>query len=170
MIRTYNIDEEDEDIELPDMTNDFFSMLSLYQQYLMIFKKDMNVYNEVIDWYVVDTPLMEPENKLCDIIDKSSNNQYWFIKIDEETLGHEVTKLMLTDEEKADFDKDLAEHEMISEKHQVYNFLACIRLARKIVADKQEIKPLIIPMVNELPDISTVPDGAIFRVASENKK
>ena len=135
MIRTCNIDEEDEDIGLPDMTTDFFSMLSLYQQYLMISKKDMNVYNEVIDWYIREDP-----NELTDItfdfIDKKADKKYWCMEIGEETLGHEVTKLMLTDEEKDDFEKDLAEHEMISETHQVYNFLACIRLARKLINEE----------------------------------
>lgn len=106
---------------------DMYNIMCLYQQYLMVSKKDMNVYNEVINCYIIDDE--EADNK--------SDRQYCYMNVDDEEIGHEVTKLMLTNEEKIDFEKSLV-HDEISITQRVYEFIACVRLARKLVEEYKD--------------------------------
>ena len=110
-----------------DMVYDMYSVMCLYQQYLMVSRKDMNVYNEVINWYIIDDT--EADNK--------SDKQYCYMNIDDGEVGHEVTKLMLTNEERIDFEKNLV-HNEISITQRVYEFIACVRLARKLVEEYKD--------------------------------
>lgn len=139
VIKYYNTnnadDDDDEDEEYLDMESDLLDMLYMYQEYLMISKKDMNVYNEIIDWYIREEP-NELTDKIYDFIDKTADKKYWFMEIGEKTLGHEVTKLMLTDEEKADFEYAINNNDSISEKQQTLQFIASIRLARKLINEE----------------------------------